>query len=755
MIFYCDYEGGQDAGKDGQSYSQRWKTLTNGPTAALIAPGDTIRMMASPDPTSLGQNGTWTDGPLAATFIPTSSTNATPIVFTKSGHGLVTGDTVIVNAHTTNTNANGVWKVSVSGTTFTLLNADGSNSVGNGVGGATGTVRKISNGVVALASAITANIASSGNQGSAGKANWTASANVTCSNLTTDYKEGFSCQQIAVAAGFTTGLAAYFATGTLNLSAYRQVSFWIKQTAGVIGAAGTVKLILCSDTAGATQVNVIDIPLLGALSRWSPITVDLASALGSSIQSIGFFVSTDNAAQTFLLDNIIACKNSSSADSLSLTSLIGKNTGTEGWYGLQSINGTRVMLDMDTNNIPGATPSRGYSGTTGTVTAYKRETIKTDMAALAATAIQVCNDSGTDGVPITYSGGWNRTDMSTQTGETYFDGQNGLGVGLTINTGLNYNELSQLSGCRYTKILDLLTNSFCKATLGSVSNCTSPIVLSNSNFNDFIAGNLNNSLSSQITLTGTSGSPSDFNTFQITNCNNTDVGSNGGVINLVSGNNNKFNILNGRNNTFNLILMQAGSDNRFTVGDCSGTILGVRYANAGNAPNSCSNNFMINSFLNATAKVTMVGSGMLWSTNENGDANTHFGYSILGLISSDAVTVRTAGLSWKLSPTTSSCVSRRPLRLKVATAQVAANTPITCKVWFRRTNTGLTARLICKGGQLTGIDNDVSSSMTAAANTWEQLSVTVTPTQKGVLEFFAEGWGGTTFSAFVDDVSFT
>jgi hypothetical protein len=66
-----------------------------------------------------------------------SSTNATPIAITTSGsHNLGTGNTVVISGHLTNTAANGTWTITKTGaTTFTL-----DTSVGNGVGGATGTV---------------------------------------------------------------------------------------------------------------------------------------------------------------------------------------------------------------------------------------------------------------------------------------------------------------------------------------------------------------------------------------------------------------------------------------------------------------------------------------------------------------------------------------------------------------------------------------------------------------------------------------
>lgn len=70
-----------------------------------------------------------------------SSTNATPIVITtSSAHGFETGDIIVVDGHTintaaNNTNSNYAWSITkLSDTTFSLT-----GSVGNGVGGATGT----------------------------------------------------------------------------------------------------------------------------------------------------------------------------------------------------------------------------------------------------------------------------------------------------------------------------------------------------------------------------------------------------------------------------------------------------------------------------------------------------------------------------------------------------------------------------------------------------------------------------------------
>lgn len=69
-----------------------------------------------------------------------SSTNATPIVVTATSHGFTNGDLVFIDGHTTNTAANGFWKIAnQAANTFELTNPiTATNAVGNGVGGATG-----------------------------------------------------------------------------------------------------------------------------------------------------------------------------------------------------------------------------------------------------------------------------------------------------------------------------------------------------------------------------------------------------------------------------------------------------------------------------------------------------------------------------------------------------------------------------------------------------------------------------------------
>ena len=423
----------------------RWKNIT-GATEVRIIPGDEIRIMGSPAPTSLGQTAVWTSQALQAAKNITGATNATPISITCASHGYSTGDTIVLTGISTgNTNANGTWEITVTGAnTFTL---DG--SAGNAAYTSGGSLRLRNNSCVKLTTAVTQNIASTGPARTA----WTASADVTATTSASNAKEHNISDLISIAGAFTTGKAAYWTLpSTLDLSGYQQISFWVRASGGGFGtiSTGALEIRLCSDTIGNTAVDTLSLPLINGASRQQVVTIDKGSALGSSILSIALYVTSDLSAGSIDLyfNNIIACKASSAADSLTLTSLIGKNTTGETFWGIQSINGTRVMLDADTNSTPTLTKVRGYYGTSETVTTWKRETIKLGPSASASTKLLTIQESGTDGSLITYSGGWDRTNMSTQTLETWLDGVNGNGYGI-YNNNRNYIALNSLAFVRF------------------------------------------------------------------------------------------------------------------------------------------------------------------------------------------------------------------------------------------------------------------------------------------------------------------
>jgi hypothetical protein len=672
--FYLDYEGGNDA-NDGTTFANRWKTFTSGATAARIAPGDTIRVMASKDATSLGQSASWTN--LSRT--------------------------------------------------------------------------------VTLTSAVTANISTT-------ESNWTCAANVTCTVSTTN-KEGTNAQSMAIAAGFTTGKVAHFQISSTDFSAYKQVSFWIRPSA--TSATQTFQIKLCSDTSGNTPVDTLQIPALVGANQWRPHTIDKGSALGATIQSVAIYAdAVDPGTVTLLLDNVLAVKDSTSADSLSLTSLIGKNTGNETWYGIQSINGTTVKLDVSTNSD--ADSGDGYSGTTESVTTYKRETIKTDQVSSSNTAVGTINDSGTLGSLITFSGGWNRTDMSTQTGQTWFDGQNGMGLGLQYS-GKSYNSLEKIALVRYGTGINLQSSSAYNAfseILAVNNNTTNGMAIASSQVNDFttiVAANCNgsdgiNASSSDGLLFGTihqaSGNGGDG--MELNSCSGHQI-TTSAVFNNESGFGMR--LASSINNVFYNVTFNDEVPGGIIGSPASEAYFYSPVSNTAFAVNALSSRFYLFN-ANLTGSETSVGSqqaslARVVSVKNDQTADQHKIEMGVGTIYSGTSVRHTAsGISWEIKPTNSDEVrATRPMIFSLGKVAVNASSLVTASVWLRRTNTAITGKLRIRGGQIAGVSADVEDDITAVANTWEQQTITFTPSEAGVVEIEVIAYGGTTHTLYVDDFS--
>ena len=108
--------------------------------------------------------------------------------------------------------------------------------------------------------------------------------------------------------------------------------------------------------------------------------------------------------------------------------------------------------------------------------------------------------------------------------------------------------------------------------------------------------------------------------------------------------------------------------------------------------------------------------------------------------SQTAVRHTPSGIAWKLAITSANRVINYPLTLSIAKIAVAANALVTVKVWvYKDSAAGVGAKLVCKGGQIAGVPNDVVATAADVLQTWEQIQISMTPTEAGVIEI--EGWG--------------
>lgn len=640
--FYLDFENGNDS-NDGTTFANRWKTITSGATAARTAPGDVIRIMKSPDPVSLGVNGT----------------------FTKQSP------------------------------------------------------------TITLASAVTANI-------SLCEAAWTASANVT-TNTNTTRKEGSLSTQIIPAAAFTTGLLAYEATGTLNLSAYQNVTFWIRVSTSV--SANVLRLDLCSDAAGATPVHSITIDTAFGSNIWKPVTWKNGSALSNSIQSVALRALSDPGTPTILIDNILA------TNDLHFNSLIGTSSSATNqvWYPLRSINGTTVTIGNEQSQNA-VIDARGWHDTTTTTTAYVRDTIR-------LTSSQTINESGSVSARITYSGGWDRTAMSTQDGLTIVQGDRNLfqtSLSMNGNPHLTFERLGGLWGAQFINcsVISTVKNMSIYGHNGT------PIANSGTLLTDFYYISNNNSLNTPFTGVGlhtysNNGSGMIGSGFsKLTNAyayNNSSQGFtlvSSDNVNLVANDNNSFGI----NASINVTKIDGlTTSNNFNGGvQATGKL------------------FLNNATINEATKITTSTDPAIFAYVSRFSTFKGAIYSNNALVVQDSTAQLhgTASISWKHDPTTAHTTDI-PVVQPLQPFAVATTNTVTFKIWVYRTSTNVEGRVRLRGYITPGVDADVTATITAAINTWQELTVTCTPSAAGVVQVDLESYcvAGSTGTVYFGDAT--
>lgn len=698
--------------RDGLSFASRWRTLTYGASDLRIEPGDIVKVMATPHPTLVG-DATW------------------------------------------NQNSK----------------------------------------VVTLAAAVTQTIADC-------ETAWTGATNVTASATTSNAKEGTRGTSIIFAAAFTTGKAAHFATGTLDLSAYQQVSLHFRAS-GTLNA-GQLTLRLCSDTIGNVAVHTLAIPATVANIAY-PLVFDLGVPLGT-IASIALYAETDPGNLTLYLDNIIACKASSQPDALTLLSLIGKphnlswsastayamgdirkptqpnrngfcyrvsaQSGASGavepawpeefgltvvdggvtwvcedveetWYPIQSISGTTVRLDNAANTLTNA--GRGYAGATETIATYKRECSRPPTVAASGTPIHQVLGFGDVSNPVIYTGGWNRTDMSTMDGETWTDAQ--CHLGRIIQIGAAYTHVYNLNGVRgdigfaESGTATVLKNSHMVGmgtyglligtttadltVVGAVwSNCASHGVVSTSNVTLSIKrARIENNLGTGILVNSSTYTiPASVDVARI------------------------------RNNTNYALSL----DTRIPF-KLSSIITGNNGSGAISANASLQLHNSLIPEANKVVNLPIRRNQYVGFTKLDQIEDNHLLWTDSGQIASATDQRHTpSGISWKFSPTSGGVRTRHyPLRMAVAKIACAANAPVSVSIWTRRDSTDIKGMLRLAGGQIKGVPNDITVSCEPATNQWSlSAALTFTPTEKGVVEVVFDVWDevGSTNSFWIDDL---
>jgi hypothetical protein len=740
------------------------------------------------------------------------------VLGTYVGHGLITGAVITVSG-CTQAYANTAWKITrLDNDTFTLDTAswalfNGADVTGDVVpfGGQSwaDAWKTIKSGATSarIAPGDIVRIAKSPAPSSIGNATWTnlsktvtlagaqnvnidmcetawtpngaGDTTVTLTGVATDAKEGSNCMQLTLDASPQANIMqAFFATGTLDLSGYQRITFWIKNSYAILSTHWVVKL--CTDVAGATPVDLFVIPAIPSNSQWVPVTITKTGGgnLNAAIKSIAIYTGSvaPTASSNILVDDFVAC----TTDGLNLQSLISKNSleqgGAEGWYGIQSINGVIILLDNGTNTKANAGKGYSTSGTSPeTVPTYKRETTKTDMTASLGAGVSDIQDSGTVGNNIQFQGGYN-TSNNNQDGETFLDGLNGFGYGIYLYQK-SYVTINYLNIHRYYRgFVDNGSNSYITVTnLSNVCNNTNYSILLMSLLSGNTITNLRNSNNnSSYGIIFSSG----YN-YVITNIGNICNNLSQGIYFSVSINNFFGTILNANNNSSAGIYFNSSPNNIIgSVSHCnSNGMYGVTFVSSfnniirtlstsGNGAagiyNESGYNYIGHLIIAEATKIVAMpeyGNFQIFVTGYNSDPLDNRIYTDTGNIISEVTTRHTeAGMAWQLNPTNTKRDSSYPLRLSVAKIAVVANKAVTVKAWMKLSNiSDILGALVVRGGQLAGVSNDVITNASTADQDWHEVILAdFTPTEDGVIEVECWAWWVANLadeSAYIDDMT--
>ena len=631
-IRYVDFANGND-GANGTADTP-WKTLRDGASATNTTAGDEIRVVASPDPTSLGQSATWTNN----------------------------------------------------------------------------------SGTVTLTSAVTLDVDNC-------NADWAnAQANVTSSASTTR-KMGTNSSKSALNGSFGTGLANFKAlAGATDYSGYEQLSFWVKASVASGSITGTYSIKLCSDASGATPVDSAAITFSPVANTWIRCVVDTAGTLGASIQSVALYKDAGAAqAIDIYIDNIVACKASSSADSITHRSLIAPTSdGSTAWYRIGGIDGVTITLATVADDETAST--KAYQYDTTSTTTYKREAIlMTPETTITNTSEWYCAKDGSAGGETVYSGGWTDiTGTPTRSGETFLDGQIGYGNAYSrIHTYASNFGVFDVHYHYYNGITKFTLENF----WGGYATNATPIY----------PRNAYGVLFSNAHWHGNAGS-----------CylNSSLVRWNGGG-NTASG---TYGIWASTGTVIGRSLNISGASSYGFYGSYDSYFHNLRIENCGDE-----NIYLLRPtrFVNIQRYTTDDPTDIKWQSTTlqmdtrvkmstiNGDTDDHRTYENNGSITSDTGADRhtASGIAWKLSPTSDEIDEYQPLNMIVARIACKANTQVTANIWAKRDHdSAINGRFILKAGEIKGVDADVTDDISAVADTYEQLSLTFTPTEQGVVE---------------------
>jgi len=573
---------------------------------------------------------------------------------------------------------------------------------------------------------------------------WVAAANVTLNAASSTRLIGAAAVNFAVGAAFTTGKLAHKPL-SLDLTGFQQVNVWFRTSVAL--TAGTVFLDLCSDATGDTPIVSVPFTDSGQTTAWFAGLIAHTGSLGS-IGSIALRATADPGIPIISINCLWASKAPGSADEITLATMIsktayttvpplrGNGTGDEPLLGVIGVTSdTTVVLNRNAAQDNGLdTVGRGYDGVAETVATYAHQCF-----AYSELRNWSPNEAATEALQTIWSGGWSATDMATRTGMTRYmlSSRNYSAGGFAFHTFVNFAFSSALSGnflpgsdgCRVENCLLTscgLTGGGGPRGLSVVDTCYS---------------------TGQVGLGGNSQS-------FLTILENIYVWG-GGVL-YHGGGRAYIRGITSRNSGSQGLGFQGNPGNESI---CVDDLVTLNSQSGGISVGPGVNARIRNALINETTEFSFTSNDGMVSVESldkvtGNDVLAH----PLGRMTRQTAVVDAQASSQRVQVTSANVVSRAPLRLPLGQFELTCGVTTSIAVRMRRDNTGLSMGLSYLPTEgLPGIVTEQRALLTAAANTWGTVTLSLSPTGSGtrIISLDVIAWGGTTFNGYIESITVT
>jgi len=509
---------------------------------------------------------------------------------------------------------------------------------------------------------------------------------------------------------------------------------------------GAIQIKLCSDNIGAVPVNSFDVPAIAYANQWYYFSIPYGSSLGSSISSIGIYLSSSSGLTNkhIYIGNVFVSK---STGGIHLTDALGKDDGK--WYGVGGVDKDgKIYL---TNRLAERIRNDNLSipTTTETVTSYSYTPI------YIGTLTNTLDDDFPCDSNVEIVGGYN-TSTNTRDGITVLSSSyatncfniTGNGYSLNYLSGSFFYYFCDISGANISlDNCDFLTASYVRAyedtgynntaNINMITNAGNPVYITGSNAICEIGGIINTTSNIQFSPYGTSrldvtgDCANIFTSYALIIDNGAMVDFNGNDLDCTT--------------TAASVSARSG-----TLANCN--IIQNGTPSYGELYMSQPYKFRTKNVQVSYATEVSIAKpgGVIFAEDYDGVVGTHKILTYYGVFSQDTTIKHgTNDWAWKYNITDANSPNNTG-DLKIADVYVVADKEVTISAWVRK-DTSTIATGIHMPKTLPG-QTATTALMTGDADTWEQVTITITPTVSGLVKVYFVG-GCALGNCWIDDLT--